>query len=149
MDELHYVSTAVVTCGSDSLENQHSTYLRPTEQDILFEQPQNRSPKRKRYSYKKRVKTSGSLKCKLTSCAKNQNTECQSEYNKGMRPGSPAGFSLTHKCASEMHCLAEKLKRDAKWQGERVLSNSRKAQWHKMSSGRTTTPNPDRLHSLP
>ena len=23
----------------------------------------------------------------ITSCEKNQNTECQSEYNKGMRPG--------------------------------------------------------------
>ena len=33
LDELHYVSTAAVTCGSDALENQHSTYLRSTEQD--------------------------------------------------------------------------------------------------------------------
>ena len=33
------------------------------------------------------VKTSESLKCQLTSCAKNPNTECQSKYNKGMRPG--------------------------------------------------------------
>ena len=35
-----------------------------------------------------------------------------------------AGFSLTRKCASETHCLAEKLKRDAKRQGERVLSDA-------------------------
>ena len=27
LDELHYVSTAEVTCGSAALENQHSTYL--------------------------------------------------------------------------------------------------------------------------
>ena len=27
LDELHYVSTAEVTCGSDALENHHSTYL--------------------------------------------------------------------------------------------------------------------------
>ena len=27
LDELQYVSTAAVTCGSDALENQHSTYL--------------------------------------------------------------------------------------------------------------------------
>ena len=86
-DELHYVSTAAVICGSDALENQHSTYLRSTEQDVLFKQPQNSSPKRKRDSYRKRVKTSESLKCRLTSCEKNQNTECQSECNKGMRPG--------------------------------------------------------------
>ena len=38
LDELHYVSTAAVTCGSDALENQHSTYLRSTEQDVLFKQ---------------------------------------------------------------------------------------------------------------
>jgi len=36
LDELHYVSTAGVTCGSDTLENQHSTYLRSTEQDVLL-----------------------------------------------------------------------------------------------------------------
>ena len=36
LDELHYVSTAAVTCGSDALENQHSTYLRSTEQDVLL-----------------------------------------------------------------------------------------------------------------
>ena len=53
LDELHYVSAAVVTCGSDALVNQHSTYLRSTEQDILFKQPQNSSPKRKRDSYRK------------------------------------------------------------------------------------------------
>jgi len=46
LDELHYVSTAAVTCGSDSLENQDSTYLRSTEQDVLFKQPQNSSPKK-------------------------------------------------------------------------------------------------------
>ena len=88
LDELHYLSTAAVTCSSDALENQHSTYLRSTEQDVLFEQPRNSSPKRKRNAYmrkyRKRVKTSESLKCQLTSCEKNQNTECQSEYNKGM-----------------------------------------------------------------
>ena len=88
LDELHYISTAAVTCGSDALENQHSTYLRSTEQDVLFEQPRNSSPKRKRDAYtrkyRKRVKTSESLKCQLTSCERNQNTECQSEYNKGM-----------------------------------------------------------------
>ena len=53
--------------ASDALENQHSTYLRSTEQDVLFEQPQNSSPKRKRNAYmrkyRKRVKTSESLKC--------------------------------------------------------------------------------------
>ena len=53
-------------------QKQHSTYLRSTEQDVL---------------YRKRVKTSESIKCQLTGCEKNQNTECQSEYNKGMRPG--------------------------------------------------------------
>ena len=67
LDELHNVSTAAMTCGSDALENQHSTYLRSTEQDVLFEQPQNSSPKRKRNAYmrkyRKRVKTSESLKC--------------------------------------------------------------------------------------
>ena len=36
LDELHYLSTAAVTCGSDALENQHSTYLRSTEQDVLL-----------------------------------------------------------------------------------------------------------------
>ena len=36
LDELHHVSTAAVTCGSDALENQHSTYLRSTEQDVFF-----------------------------------------------------------------------------------------------------------------
>ena len=65
LDELHYVSTAAVTCGSDALENQRSTYLRSTEQDVLFKQPQNNSPKRKRDAYmrkyRKRVKTSESL----------------------------------------------------------------------------------------
>ena len=40
-----------------------------------------------RDAYRKRVKTRESLKCQLTICEKNQNTECQSEYNKGMRPG--------------------------------------------------------------
>ena len=87
LDELHYVSTAAVTCGSDALENQHSKYLRSTEQDVSFKHPQNRSPKRKRDAYRKRVTTSESLKCQLTSCEKDQNTECQSECNKGMRPG--------------------------------------------------------------
>ena len=130
LDELQYVSTAAVTCGSDALENQHSAYLRSTEQDVLFKQPQNSSPKRISDYYRKRVKTSDGLKCKLTSCEKNQNTECQSEiYNKGMRPSCPAGLSITRKCSSEMHCLAEKLKRDAKWQGERVLSDANGLEW--------------------
>ena len=53
-DELHYVSTATVICGSDALENQHSTYLRSTEQDVLFKQPQNSSSKRKRDAYRKK-----------------------------------------------------------------------------------------------
>ena len=26
LDELHYVSTAAVTCGSDALENKHSSF---------------------------------------------------------------------------------------------------------------------------
>jgi len=52
-DEFHYVSTAAVTCGFDALENQHSAYLRSTEQDVLFKQPHNRSPKRKRDAYRK------------------------------------------------------------------------------------------------
>ena len=39
LDELHYESTAAVTCGSDAFENQHSTYLRSTEQYVLFKQP--------------------------------------------------------------------------------------------------------------
>jgi len=87
LNELHYVSTAAVTCGCDALENQHTTYLMSTEQDVLFKQPQNSSPKRKRDACRKRVMTSERFKCQLTSCEKNQNTECQSEYNKGMRPG--------------------------------------------------------------
>ena len=87
LNELHYVSTAAVTCGSVTLENQHSTCSRSTEQDALFKQPQNSSPKRKCDAYRKKVKTSESLKCQLTSFEKNQNTECQSEYNKGIRPG--------------------------------------------------------------
>ena len=82
LDELHFVSTAAVTCGSNALENQHSTYLRSTEQDVLFKQLQVSNPKRKRDAYRRRVKTSESLKCQLTSCEKNQNTECQSEYNR-------------------------------------------------------------------
>ena len=52
LDELHYVSTATVTFGSDALENQHSTYLKSTEQDVLFKQPQNSSLKRKRDAYR-------------------------------------------------------------------------------------------------
>ena len=74
LNELHCVSTAAVTCGSDALESQHSTYLRSTEQDVLFKQPQNSSPKRNRDACRKRVMTSESLKCQLTSCEKNQNT---------------------------------------------------------------------------
>ena len=45
LDELHYVSTAAVACGSDALENQHSTYLRSTDLDVLFKQPKNSSQK--------------------------------------------------------------------------------------------------------
>ena len=85
-----------MTCCSDASENQHSTYLRWTEQDVLFKQPQNSSPRRKRDVCKKRVMTSESLKCQLTSCEKNQNTECQCEYNKGMRPGWPVLWKLWH-----------------------------------------------------
>ena len=48
---------------------------------------------------------------------KKQSTECQSEYNKGMTPGCPAGFSLTRKCTSEMHCLAEKGMQNGKENG--------------------------------
>jgi len=89
LNELHHISTAAVTCGFDALENQHSTYLRSTEQDVLFKQPQNSSPKTKRDACRKRVMTSEHFKCQLpvTSCENNQNTKCQSEYNKGMRPG--------------------------------------------------------------
>jgi len=76
-----------VTRGSHALENHHSTYLRSTEQDVLFKQPQKSRPNGKRDAYRKRVKTSESPKCQLTSCEKNQNTECQSEYNKALRPG--------------------------------------------------------------
>ena len=47
-------------------------------------------------------------------------TECSS--NKSSDHSS--GFSLTRKCASETHCLAEKWKRDAKQRGERVLSDA-------------------------
>ena len=42
------------------------------------------------------VKTSESLKCQLTSCEKNQNTECQSKYNKEMRLGWPVLRKLWH-----------------------------------------------------
>ena len=65
LDVLHYVSTTAVTCGSEALENQHSTNLRSTEQDVSFKHPQNRSPKRKRDAYRKRVTTSESLKYQL------------------------------------------------------------------------------------
>ena len=40
-----------------------------------------------------------------------------------------AGFSLTCKCESETHFLAEKWKRDAKRQGERVLSDAHGLGW--------------------
>ena len=46
LNKLYYVSTAAVTCGSDALENQPSTYLRSTEQNVLFKQPQNGNQKR-------------------------------------------------------------------------------------------------------
>ena len=64
----------------------------------------------------------------LTSCEKSQNTECQSEHNKGMRPGYPQGFPL---CANahRRRTVAEKLKRDAKRQGERVLSDAHGLGW--------------------
>ena len=126
--------------GSDALENQHSTYLRSTENG-LFKQPQNSSQKKNamltgeglsrgvarifskvgeggeggvtrcfyhllnvvclKHGLQRGftgtpeppgytpVKTSESLKCQLPSCEKNQNTECQSKYNKGMRLGWP------------------------------------------------------------
>ena len=45
LDELHHALKAAVTCGSDALEKQHSTYLSSTEQNALFKQPQNSSPK--------------------------------------------------------------------------------------------------------
>ena len=45
-----------MTFGSDALENQHSTYLRSKERDVLFKQPQNSSPKRKRDAFRVRVK---------------------------------------------------------------------------------------------
>ena len=71
LDELHYVSTAVMTCGSDALQNQHSTYMRSTEQGV----PQNNSPKRKRSAYmrkyRKSAKTAKSLPCQITTCEKN------------------------------------------------------------------------------
>ena len=78
LDELHYVSTAAVTFGSDALENQHSFFLNNHRTAVQ---------KRKRDSCRKRLRPVRSLKCKLTSCEKNQNTKCQSEYNKGMRLG--------------------------------------------------------------
>ena len=53
MDELHHASTAAVTCGSDALENQHSTYLWSTEQELLFKQPQNSSKKKTRFLQEK------------------------------------------------------------------------------------------------
>ena len=36
LDELHYVSTAAVTCGSDALENHHSTYRIWGQQNKMF-----------------------------------------------------------------------------------------------------------------
>ena len=51
-----------------------------------------------------------------------------SEYNKGIRLVDGQGFPL-RKCASETHCLAEKLKRDAKRQGEQVLSGAHGFGW--------------------
>ena len=38
-------------------------------------------------------------------------------------------FSLTRKFTSETHCLAEKLKRNAKQQGERVLLDAHGLRW--------------------
>ena len=81
------LSTAAVTCGSDALGNQQVRILGQQSKMFFLKKPQNSSPKRKRDAYRKRVKTSESLKCQLKSCEKNQNTECQSEYNKAMRPG--------------------------------------------------------------
>ena len=78
MDELPYVSTAAVTCGSDALENQHSSFQTTREQQ---------SKKENTILTGKGLRPVRNLKCKLTSCEKNQNTECQSEYNKGMRSG--------------------------------------------------------------
>ena len=51
---------------------------------------------KKRDVWRKRVMASESLKCQLTSCEKNQNTERQCEYNKGMRPGWPLLWKLWH-----------------------------------------------------
>ena len=78
LDELHYVSTAAVICGSDALENQHSSFETTREQ---------LSKKENAILTGKGLRPVRSLECKLTSCEKNQNTECQSEHNKGMRPG--------------------------------------------------------------
>ena len=52
--------------------------------------------------YRKRVKTSESLKCQSTSCEKNQNTECQSDYNKGMNT-SEAKRKKTENLISKFH----------------------------------------------
>ena len=49
LDELHYVSTAAVKCGSDALENQHSSFLNNQRTQVQ---------KRQCDSYRKRVKTS-------------------------------------------------------------------------------------------
>ena len=63
LDELHYLSTGAVQCGSDALEHQHSTYLRSTEQDVFLNNHRTAV---------QRDNTSESLKCKLTSCEKNK-----------------------------------------------------------------------------
>ena len=88
LDELHYISTTALACSSHAVENQHHTLLSSTEQDVLFEQPQNSSPKRKRDAYmrkyRKRARASESLKCQLTTSEKNQNIKYQSDLHKGM-----------------------------------------------------------------
>ena len=50
-----------------------------------------------------------------------------SNIDEALKPYS--GFSLTRKCASRTHCLAEKWKRDTKQQGERVLSDAHGLGW--------------------
>ena len=75
-----YFLPLLLACWAEIILNNHRTAVQ----------------KRKRDAYRKRVKTNESLKLQLTSCEKNQNTECQSEYNKWMRPGWPILRKLWH-----------------------------------------------------
>ena len=60
----------------------------------------------------KRVKISESLfKCQLTSCEKNQNTKCQSKYNKVLRPGWPVLRRVWHIEATPFKKIHDKLKK--------------------------------------